>query len=96
LLSLCPSYYRHLLAEISLFFEIFRNDREHGYPLELAEICFVDAKWLPGLRRWWRGRYLEKIIKNLKIVKNEGDHPYNTCSQTELKRSDPDGEYNIL
>jgi hypothetical protein len=84
--------YRQQTAGISRKNSRARDDRGHpiplgrgweGSPSELAEVEFLNGKGLRGLGQWFRKGYLPKLIKEM------GDHPYNTCSQTELKRSDP-------
>ena len=56
--------------------DLFRDDREHGTPLDLAEIVFLNGKGTHGLKKWFRGNYVKKVIKEI------GDHPYNGCKQT--------------
>jgi hypothetical protein len=70
--------------------EIFRNDREHGIPLDLTEIGFLNGKSVYGLKKWFRSNYVAKIIKEI-----ERDRPYNICDKTE-ERSDPNGNNSIL
>ena len=52
-----------------------RDDREHGIPLDLAEIGFLNGKGTHGLRQWWRDNYVKKVIKQI------GDAPYNSFWQ---------------
>jgi hypothetical protein len=69
---------------ISLFIQKC-NNREHGYPLDLAEIGFLNGKSAFGLHKWKRLNYLKKIIKQIE------DHPYNSVDQNPNERSDPRG-----
>lgn len=67
-----------------------RNIREHGIPLDLVEIGFLNGRGICWLRWWFRENYLAKIIEEMKR-----DRPYNIC-EAELKRSDPSDNDNIL
>ena len=89
--------YRQFGLEIALHLCVSRNNLEHGIPLDLVEIVFLDGKGVFGLGRWWQGDYLKKIAKSMKSDFLEaGDHPYNDVSNNKQERSDPFGKHNIL
>jgi hypothetical protein len=44
---------------------------EEGAAVGLAEIEFLNGEGLWGLKKWFRARYMRKILQEI------GDHPYN-------------------
>jgi hypothetical protein len=54
---------------------------EEGVAVGLAEIEFLNGKGLWGLKKWFRARYMRKILQEIGPARRSldagGDHPYN-------------------